>query len=192
MSQRKRKIHWSNLWNRFGCLPLLAAIAFGGLSLLLLSNRLSAQIGPMQLASASQGWPSTDGEIIDAGITGFRGASRTRQITSYDYFVEYRYRVGGQEYTGRRLHFSDRNDYFDTGQEAHAALGGLRRGDAVRVYYDPDAPANATLRRTYKLLIFDIAICLGIGAVAALLLYLTYRLLIAEPEPAARTSRLPP
>jgi hypothetical protein len=193
MSQRKRQIYWSNLWNRFGCLPLLAAIAFGSLSLLILGITLIRQIESMQMARASKMWPSTEGIIVESGVASYRLTRKSSQL-SYRCYVEYRYAVGGQEFTDDRLYFGD-GEFFDTEQEARAVLGALRPGDAVTVYYDPDNPSNAVLRRTYSLQMSDYSIyliCLGSGVVAALLLYATYRMLIADPKSTIRKSRLPP
>ena len=190
MSQSKHKIRWSNLINRLAIFPLLFTVMAVLSMLLILMVSGTRQYDSMQIARASQAWPSTDGVIIEADVICYR-LTRRGDFGNCRPNVEYQYLVGGQIYTEDRVHFSD-GVFFDTEVEARAEISNFRSGMTVRVYYDPDDPANATLMRTYKLLIFDIVIFLGIGALAALFAYWTYWLMTTEAGPTQRSSRLPP
>ena len=80
-------------------------------------------------------WPCTAGTVVSASLqVGTSGATRTEQP-----LVFYAYQVDGQRFQGSRVRFAG------APMPANAVVDRCPAGSAVRVFYDPDDPANSTL-----------------------------------------------
>jgi hypothetical protein len=129
-------------------------------------------------AEASQGWPSTIGQINESRVshsvyTDTDGDSRD----SYTPYVEYTYQVAGQTYTGREITFGFKQG-FSNASKAQAMLAKFPVGAQVNVYYDPADPQQAVLERqaggygaglVLGIIFLVIGACLGCGGVFALI-----------------------
>lgn len=91
---------------------------------------------------ASLSWPAADGEVMSSTVRERRG----RRGPFYESDVEYRYAVGGVEFTGRRPSFGGVRLAERSPAVAYAELGGLEPGARVPVYYDPRDPRRSVLR----------------------------------------------
>jgi hypothetical protein len=85
-------------------------------------------------------WPSTVGTIT---ATALHESTDSDGDTTYQARVQYRYRVGGREYTGSRLAFG----YTSTSnvRPHNEILHKLQTATSVRVRYKPQDPATSTL-----------------------------------------------
>jgi hypothetical protein len=129
-------------------------------------------------AEASQGWPSTAGQINESRVshsthTDTDGDSRD----SYTPYVEYTYQVAGQSYNGRDLTFGFTQGYGNA-SKAQAMLAKYPVGAQVNVYYDPADPQKAVLERqaggygvglVLGIIFLVVGACLGCGGVFALI-----------------------
>ncbi len=120
----------------------------------------------------SDSWPSTEGSI-----TGYRLESEVRgkRITpQYAVAVDYKYRVGQNEYNGKE--FSHANSAIgslhNSGQDAiHEYLhdphySKWQQGHRVPVFYNPENPAEAVLRTgsagyAWSLIVLGAMMCAG-------------------------------
>ena len=105
----------------------------------------------------SRHWFSTTGTIVNAIIE-----DATRKDDDSDWYrvrVTYRYTAGGKEYAGQRERFADdRSSY----EEAERMFQKYSAGDSVRVWYNPENPAEAVLCRSIRVAYVVLAI-LGAG-----------------------------
>jgi len=110
---------------------LMLGLTFGG--------AYSAYWGITQesLARASSKWPSVTGKIISSYIEVARGKS-----TSYTPKVQYQYRLNGAVFENDQIYFggpsSNKNDAAETTAKYPI-------GEAVTVYYKPEAPETSCL-----------------------------------------------
>ncbi|MBU2611188.1 MAG: DUF3592 domain-containing protein [Chloroflexi bacterium] len=121
-------------------------------------------------AEASQGWPTTQGRIIEARVSESTSTdSDGDERTSYSPKVEYTYNVAGQEYKGDKITFGFTQGY-GRYAKAQAALASYPLGAQVNVYYDPANPADAVLERkaggntlamVLGIILLAISLCLG-------------------------------
>ncbi len=104
---------------------------------LLLIYPALAQFGEI---SRSKSWPSVNGTILLSVIpqttdAGSRKASEVKQ------FINYRYRVNGDEFIGHKVTLYDGDDrYFVSWMRRH-----FPKGSPCKVFFDPLDPANAVL-----------------------------------------------
>ena len=119
-------------------------------------------------ARASANWPSVAGTLTKAEV-------RDTGVGRYCADVAYLYRVGANEFTGSRIRASDGEYNFRDG--AVQALGALKVGQIVPVYYNPAEPRQSVLRpgagfQEYILLLVPI-VMFAIGIWAYRLLWRT-------------------
>lgn|SRR5262245_26700340 len=93
-------------------------------------------------------WPTVEGKITDASITGSSGLRRTRHGLSL--VVHYEYEVGGARFEGDRFSVLDRQV---TRSISRQRLEELQRttfpvGGKILVHYDPANPKRAVLDST--------------------------------------------
>jgi hypothetical protein len=118
-------------------------LAFAGAGVFLLVKSFKDR----KKAEASQGWPTTQGQIIAARISESTSTdSDGDRSTSYSPAVEYTYNVAGQEYKGNKVAFGFTQGY-GRYAKAQAALARYPLGAQVTVFYDPANPADAVLER---------------------------------------------
>jgi hypothetical protein len=84
-------------------------------------------------------FPTTEGRITQSGV---QSESTPSRETSYRLALGYEYEVNGQQYTGTRYCSTE----LDANARAwHGVAAEFPVGAAVRVYYNPDDPADALL-----------------------------------------------
>lgn len=95
-----------------------------------------------------QGWTAVQAELTEAGYHSHAGDDST----TYEAYASYRYRVGGQTFTGNRVAIGSGADNIGSFQEdlgrRLATLKG--RGERVTVYYNPARPAESILDRSLR------------------------------------------
>ncbi len=98
----------------------------------------------IQGAWESENWPHVDGTIIESkvGLHTSR-SSNGRSSTSYSVDVGYSYTVEGKEFTGDRLRFGEMNS--NKRRDANSKAKKFGEGKQVKVYYDPEEPAESVL-----------------------------------------------
>ncbi len=96
----------------------------------------------MRLASASEEWPSTTGTVLSATVDSSSSSSGSSSRT-YHASVAYTYRVAGSDFEGTTISYGA----YGTGDYERAARIAARyeAGEPVRVYYQPDDPAESVL-----------------------------------------------
>ena len=151
-------------------ISVLCAVIFAGLGVLLIVQVILKR----RKLSTTQGWASTLGQVIESGldetVTVDLGADTP---ASYWPRVVYTYQVAGQTYKGTAVTVGTQKDYaLKSGAEAVARRYPL--GRQVRVYYNPQNPAEAALERSTPglgwslgcaALSLALAVCLGCGVV---------------------------
>ncbi|MBI3241398.1 MAG: DUF3592 domain-containing protein [Chloroflexi bacterium] len=97
--------------------------------------------------SASKSWPTTTGTVLSSSVELRRSRSgRSGYSLSHYPVVVYDYEVRGQRYQGNRIGFSE----IGTGWAgpAQQKIAGYPVGGAVRVFYNPQNPAEAVLEQS--------------------------------------------
>lgn len=92
----------------------------------------------------SETWPITDAEIVESEVKAIGAKKRTHRAK-----IKYRYTVGGEEYTGRRVAI---------GGEVNSAARSRAEERTVKyplgsnqvVFYNPDKPQEAYLERNQE------------------------------------------
>ena len=106
---------------------------------------ISATVSFVQ-AGASESWPSVDGTMVRSEVGGRYTASEKGKSghTTYLPTVEYTYVVEGKDYAGRRYELIERGE----GDRAtiERKLRDYPVGATVKVFYDPDEPAESLLK----------------------------------------------
>jgi hypothetical protein len=128
-------------------------------------------------AEASQGWPSTVGQINESRVAhSTHTDSEGDSSDSYTPYVTYTYQVAGQAYTGKDITFGFKQGYSNA-SKAQAVVGKYPLDAQVSVYYDPADPQKAVLERqaggfgvglALGIIFLVISACLGCGGVFAL------------------------
>lgn len=92
-------------------------------------------------------WPYVTGTVLSASIYEHTRVNSDGAITRYTPLVSYSYSVDNQAYVGRRLAFRpyDEVSYGDR-LLAQRELDPYPVGSQVKVYYNPQAPDQASLR----------------------------------------------
>lgn len=128
---------------------------FFGLFLLVGLAMLGAAGRSWWKSSQVEGWPVTDGEVIERDL----GVDSDSDGTAYRAVVRYRYTVAGRSYESDRIAFGYAGS---SGRDAHEAIhAALSRSDRIGVRYNPDDPAESALayglnRSTVMLMVFGI------------------------------------
>ncbi len=125
------------LW--FGCSALIFGMAGAALLYTYFQQRGEAR--------ASAGWPATEGKIIHTEV---RASSSGDSLNTVYYpQIRYEYSVLGQTYTGSQITFGG-TPAKNTLREAKKALAAYPYGASVTVYYNPENPQDAVLKRTLR------------------------------------------
>ncbi len=112
-------------------------IAFGVIAIAIGAVLYSVQFRQGLRADASKKWPRASGTVIAAALEKSPG-HRWR----YRAALQYRYRVGGKDYQASRIFWGG-----NEGREKHmtSVVETYPAGSSVRVFYDPNNPAEAVL-----------------------------------------------
>jgi hypothetical protein len=96
---------------------------------------------------ASQGWPSTQGQIVDTHIDRSMHTDSDGD-TDYSYTprLEYTYEFGGVHYHGKNIYFGLASGYNNQSQ-AQEIIDRYPVGSEIPVYYDPANPEDSVLER---------------------------------------------
>jgi hypothetical protein len=157
----------------------ILALGFIGLGAFLIIRSVQSR----KKAEASQGWPSTIGQISESRVVHSTSTdSEGESSDSYTPSVEYTYQVGGQTYTGRDLTFGFTQGYGDEAK-AQSALAKYPPGAQVSVSYDPADPQKAVLERqaggfAAGLILGIIFLVIGLIMSCVGVLVLTYSLVV--------------
>ncbi|MDI6769063.1 MAG: DUF3592 domain-containing protein [Anaerolineales bacterium] len=148
------------------CCGGIVILAFAGAGVFLLIKSFKDR----KKAEASQGWPATQGQILEARIAESTSTDSDGDTsTSYSPAVKFTYNVAGQEYKGNKITFGFTQGYRNYAK-AQAALARYPLGAQVTIYYDPANPADAVLERkaggntlamVLGIILLAISLCLG-------------------------------
>ncbi len=152
----------------------LFVLAFGGGGVFLIYRTRKNK----QQADASQGWPATPGQILEADVQhNVSTDSEGDRRDSYTPRVRYSYRVNNADYTGDKIAFGFVSGY-GSDSKARAALTRYPVGGQVSVYYDPANPGKAVLERKaggstagmiIGIVFLVLGFCIGCPALVAIL-----------------------
>lgn len=155
------------------CCGGIFILAFAGAGVFLLIKSFKDR----KKAEASQGWPTTQGQIIEARIAESTSTDSDGDTsTSYSPAVKFTYRVAQQEYTGNKITFGFIQGHGNY-KKAQAVLAHYPLGAQVNVYYDPANPADAVLERkaggstislVLGIIFILISLCLGCPVIVML------------------------
>ncbi|WP_265593340.1 DUF3592 domain-containing protein [Verrucomicrobium sp. BvORR034] len=116
----------------FFALPLVFVIIGGWVSFRALRGQLDALF--------SSSWSTTSGHILDSSIESKRGRKGAMR---YEVKVTYQYSVGGEDFTGTRIHPTYVSDWHqDSHEQLHRRLAPR---SVVKVYYRPTSPSQSYL-----------------------------------------------
>ena len=116
---------------------LLCLMAFFG-SLIIIANQKRAPLA------------AVTGKVVESRTQSYSRAAVNNYQTVYVPVVEYTYSVNGHEFRSRVI--SDDNSGEDSNADAKKIAARYPKDKAVRVFYDPENPGNATLMKptTYR------------------------------------------
>lgn len=129
-----------------------------------------------QKARQSVNWPTTSGRVIESRISEHESEDEDGHTTStYAPVVRFEYQVEGVTYTSDRMGVGS-NIAISNRKKVEQRIAGYPQGRLVRVYYNPQNPAEAVLetRLTSKaelvtgiiLIVVGLSIlCLGVGGI---------------------------
>ncbi|WP_180966891.1 DUF3592 domain-containing protein [Cohaesibacter celericrescens] len=120
---------------------LFLAIALGGF--------VYAGLGFVGLHEAQipDSWQQAPGQIVDTGITvGSQDMADGSKLEVFQPKVRYRYEVGGKFLLGEQL--SRHHPMRSLRGVAETEIEDLHQGTNVTVYFDPENPADAVLRKS--------------------------------------------
>ncbi len=151
-------------------MPTWMKAVFIGLGLLIAGGLGWLYVHGQMRASAAEHWPIADGIVIatdldrDESTSTSGSSSGRRTTTSVSWFpvVIFRYGVAGHSYRSKNLYLNDVPG-FSNEAEGRAFLADYPVGRHLRVFYDPDDPADSAViiqRPTWLILVF-----MGIGLV---------------------------
>ena len=117
-------------------------------------------------ASASVGWPTASGTVVESRVHHTTRTSRGRKSNSWSPHVQYRYAVDGREMAAHRLSFRVSST---SESDARAVVDRYPVGSAVNVHHSPDDPSLACLEpgaddwQWVPLAAGGVAVLLGLG-----------------------------
>ena len=115
-----------------------AVVVLGLIALVLLGGIIDAAIDVWN-ANRADAWPTANGVVIESSASPGCGRSGRGIHTS----VRYRYQVAGKDYGASRIIFG--LPHCASGDFARSSMKEFPVGAAVKVRYDPQAPAEAVL-----------------------------------------------
>ena len=97
-------------------------------------------------AHGTGNWPHTEGMVETSFLYKHKRERREGPEWTYTPVVRYRYEVGGEMYTSKRLNvFPYYAKTFKDKWDAEAVATKYSEGKTVRVYYNPNTPGQAVL-----------------------------------------------
>lgn len=129
---------------------------------------LSRKIWHLMEGFSSRGWPAVEGEIVEAKIWQYRFAKYGYRVSAPQ--IRYRYQVEGKVYEGGPVVFGS------TAFPAEA-LAPYPPGKAIEVYYAPQQPERARLRRGNRVGDYlELLLPLLVVTASALMIWTQFRL----------------
>lgn len=162
------------LFSIFGllCLGVLVlGFAGGGIYLIIRHNR------DRKKAQASLGWPSVSGTVVESRVAeSVSTDSDGDRTTTYRPAVRYEYEVMGTQYTGDKMAVGIQSSSSNL-RKAQETVARLPVGTLVKVFYNPENPADAVLEQKISgsaplvvgIILLVVGICLGCPGGIALL-----------------------
>jgi hypothetical protein len=126
--------HWSAL---LVAIPLLALGTY-------LTVKRGAEVSK---AAATNAWKPTRGMVIKASVEAETSGSGKDQTTDFYPSVKYTYEIDGKRFTGHRVTWMQTDSEYSSTAKAKAQLAKYPVGKAVTVYYNPEKPGEAVLKR---------------------------------------------
>lgn len=92
----------------------------------------------------SHKWPTVPGEIVSSELESDIERHDRKRITTYAAAIRYAYEVDGKTYESDQIQLGGSSETSEP-EEFERMVKRYPEGKRVKVYYDPDAPATATL-----------------------------------------------
>lgn len=136
----------------------------------------------MRITRESRGWPSAEGEIVEASVESNIEHDDKGSETTFAPRVIYVYTVDGTQYTNDQIRLGPRR-WFPTPTQAQRHIRAYPPGRTLAVHHDPNNPAEAVLeanaapsvvRQMVAGLVLTVA-GIGLLVVAGLRLFATLR-----------------
>jgi hypothetical protein len=123
-----------------GVVLLILGVVFFGLGALFLFLALRGR----QKAKTSQGWPTTQGQVLSVDIQEHSSYDEDDHPSSasYEPVVQYQYMVNGRQYSSKKIAFGANS--FDRGT-AQKKAGQYAAGMTVTVHYNPNKPEESVI-----------------------------------------------
>ena len=121
--------------------PLIGVLLFVGVFLYLGWEFVRQEIGFVRGGSASESWPTVDGQIISSTITSTYSTGGSSEKNTP--VVEFEYSVEGKSFRGDRIRFAT-STYADY-KSAEVVTKRYSVGRTVPVFYDPEDVSNSVL-----------------------------------------------
>ncbi|PJB80880.1 MAG: hypothetical protein CO090_03805 [Acidobacteria bacterium CG_4_9_14_3_um_filter_49_7] len=103
--------------------------------------------GMLNDAKASKSWPSVQGTVMESTLTSYKSTSgsgsKKRSTTMYKPQITYRYKIAGKEHVGDKVTMSDGGS--SSTSYAKKTIKKYPAGATVKVFYDPEVPADSVL-----------------------------------------------
>ncbi|SKA97309.1 Protein of unknown function [Prosthecobacter debontii] len=107
-------------------------------------------------SKASENWPTAPGVISSSRVVEHTKRSSGTTNKKFEAKIHYRYEVNGQSYQSDQVTFMDGR--FNTRSSAESLANQFPTGLEVKVFYNPEAPAEAVLKRDISLLTLGLMI----------------------------------
>lgn len=105
-------------------------------------------------------WPTVTGTIVSSELESETDRHDGKPMTMYGAAIRYSYQVGGKSYESDSIQLGGTSETSRPG-EFERMVARYPKGKSVKVYYDPDDPATATLEPGALGGIFNMAMVAG-------------------------------
>jgi hypothetical protein len=129
--------------------PYATAAVYGGIFLFVGAIAFFSAFPEWVHDRASQHWPAVYGRIVSAEVAVAERKKKpndTRPTKFYQPLIVYQYQVDDQQLTGSRRYFGVGSEEKENPKPAEKIVSDYPAGKQVRVYYDPQRPAESVLQ----------------------------------------------
>lgn len=96
-------------------------------------------------ASASSGWPSTQGEVVVSMVDKTTQTTNSNVKWIYQPILKYDYEIDGVAYSGDRIRFTSFSISHKKEHKAKREISAYPVGKSVQVFYNPQNPSDSVL-----------------------------------------------
>ena len=96
-------------------------------------------------ASASQSWPSTQGQVVTSEVKKTTHTSQNGTKWVFKPILKYEYSVDNLDFTGNRIRFTSFEINHEKEHKAKREISAYPVGKKVSVFYNPNNPTDAVL-----------------------------------------------